>query len=256
MSVFDAYARYYDLLYRDKDYAQEVDFVYQLLQTHAPTAQHLLELGSGTGRHAEHLAERGYHITGIERSAEMLARCSQRQAHQPSAIAQRLSFLQGDLREVRLDQTFDTVLSLFHVISYQTSNADLAAAFKTVTLHLKPGGVFIFDAWYGPAVLHDLPQVRVKRLHDDDLAITRIAEPVLHVNDNIVDVNYQILLQPVGQNTCQELRELHRMRYLFTPEVESLLAQAGLKLVGCGEWLRDRPPSLDTWGVYFVAVKP
>jgi SAM-dependent methyltransferase len=178
MSVFDAYARYYDLLYRDKDYAQEADFIQRLLQTHAPTAQRLLELGSGTGRHAEHLAEQGYHITGVERSAEMLARCSQRQAHQPSAIAQRLSFLQGDLREVRLDQTFDAVLSLFHVISYQTSNADLAAAFKTVALHLKPGGVFIFDVWYGPAVLHDLPQVRVKRLHDDDLAITRIAEPV------------------------------------------------------------------------------
>lgn len=255
MSVFDAYARYYDLLYRDKDYAKEAEFIHWLLQTNAPAAQHLLELGSGTGRHAEHLAEQGYRVTGVERSEGMLARCAQRQTHQPSAIAQRLNFVQGDLREVRLGQTFDAILSLFHVISYQTGNTDLAAAFETVALHLKPGGVFIFDVWYGPAVLHDLPQVRVKRLQDDDMAITRIAEPVLHVNDNIVDVNYQILLQSVGSDTCQELRELHRMRYLFKPELEGLLGQAGLKVVACGEWLSDRPAGLDTWGVYFVAVK-
>ncbi|WP_035985355.1 class I SAM-dependent DNA methyltransferase [Leptolyngbya sp. KIOST-1] len=255
MSVFNAYAQYYDLLYQDKDYAQEADFIHQLLKTHAPAAQHLLELGSGTGRHAEYLAERGYQVTGVERSEEMLSRCGERQAAQSSQIAQRLKFLQGDLRQVRLEQTFDCVLSLFHVISYQTNNADLAAAFDTVTQHLKPGGIFIFDVWYGPAVLHDQPQVRVKRLQNETLAITRIAEPVLHPNDNIVDVNYQVLLQQLGTDTWQELRELHRMRYLFKPELELLLHQAGMDLVTCGEWMSDRPPSLDTWGVYFVAVK-
>ncbi|MEA5447905.1 class I SAM-dependent methyltransferase [Leptolyngbya sp. CCNP1308] len=255
MSVFNAYAQYYDLLYQDKDYKQEADFIQQLLQTHAPTAQRLLELGSGTGRHAEYLAERGYQVTGVERSEEMLARCGERQAGQSSQVAKRLSFLQGDLREVRLEQTFDCVLSLFHVISYQTSNADLAAAFATVAQHLKPGGVFIFDVWYGPAVLHDPPAVRVKRLRNESLAITRIAEPVLHPNDNIVDVNYQVLLQPSDTDTWQELRELHRMRYLFKPELELLLHQAGMDLVTCGEWMSDRPAGLDTWGVYFVAVK-
>ncbi|WOD40836.1 class I SAM-dependent methyltransferase [Nodosilinea sp. E11] len=255
MSVFNAYAQYYDLLYQDKDYAQEAAFIHQLLKTHAPAAQHLLELGSGTGRHAEYLAERGYQVTGVERSEEMLARCGDRQAAQSQELAQRLKFLQGDLRQVRLGQTFDGVLSLFHVISYQTSNADLAAAFATVAQHLKPGGMFIFDVWYGPAVLYDQPQVRVKRLQNENLAITRIAEPVLHPNENIVDVNYHILLQPTGTDTCQELRELHRMRYLFKPELELLLGQSGMSLVTYSEWMSDRPASLDTWGVYFVAVK-
>ncbi len=255
MSVFNAYAQYYDLLYQDKDYAQEANFIHQLLKTHAPAAQQLLELGSGTGRHAEYLAERGYQVTGVERSEEMLARCSDRQVGQSQELAQRLKFLQGDLREVRLEQVFDCVLSLFHVISYQTSNADLVAAFTTVAQHLKPGGVFVFDVWYGPAVLHDQPQVRVKRLQNENLAITRIAEPVLHPNENIVDVNYHVLLQQLDSDTQQELRELHRMRYLFKPELDMLLHQAGMEPVTCGEWMSDRPAGLDTWGVYFVAVK-
>ncbi len=255
MSVFQAYAKYYDLLYQDKDYKAESEFIQHLITTYAPTAQRLLELGSGTGRHAQYLAEQGYAVTGLERSEDMLASCRQRQVAQPQDIAQRLEFLQGDLRHVRLDREFDCILSLFHVISYQTTNADLEAAFKTVSLHLKPGGIFLFDVWYGPAVLHDKPQVRVKRLRSGNCLVTRIAEPVLHPNDNVVDVNYQILVQDLDQQSYQELCEQHQMRYLFKPELEWLLEQAGMALLSLGEWMSDRPAGLDTWGVYLVAVK-
>ena len=255
MTVFDAYAQYYDLLYQDKDYAKEANFIHKLIATYAPQAQDVLELGSGTGRHAEYLAEQGYCLTGVERSPEMLARCAQRQTIQTQSIQNRPTFLEGDLRKIRLDRQFDCVLSLFHVISYQATNADLSAAFNTVAQHLKPGGVFIFDVWYGPAVLRDLPQVRVKRLQNDSLAITRIAEPVLHPNENWVDVNYHIFLQPTGQNFCHELQEVHRMRYLFKPELEDLLSRSALTLEQYGEWMSDQPADFDTWGVYFVAVK-
>ena len=256
MSVFQAYAEYYDLLYRDKDYQKEAQFIQKLTETHAPFAQTILELGSGTGRHAEYLAQQGYSVVGVERSEEMLSHCRQRQATQDSTLAQRLKFLQGDLRDIRLEQSFDCILSLFHVISYQISNADLIAAFKTVNLHLKPGGVFIFDIWYGPAVLHDKPQVRVKCLQDENYTVTRIAEPTLRPNDNLVDVNYQILVKYPDQGTYQEFQELHQMRYLFKPEVDWLLNQAEMNLVKYGEWMTHAPLGLDTWGVYFVAAKP
>jgi SAM-dependent methyltransferase len=255
MTVFDAYAQYYDLLYQDKDYAQEANFIHQLISTYAPQAQNLLELGSGTGRHAEYLAEQGYSLTGVERSPEMLSRCAQRQITQSPEIRERLTFVEGDLRQIRLNRQFDCVLSLFHVISYQTTNNDLLTAFNTVAQHLKPGGIFIFDVWYGPAVLRDLPQVRIKRLQNDSLTITRIAEPILYPNENWVDVNYRIFLQPMGQNICHELQEVHRMRYLFKPELEDLLGRSALTLEQYGEWISNQPASFDTWGVYFVAVK-
>lgn len=256
MSVFQTYAEYYDLLYQDKDYQKEAQFIEQLIEVHAPSIQSILELGSGTGRHAEYLAQQGYSVIGVERSKDMISRCHQRQASEDNALAQRLTFLQGDLRNIRIEQVFDCVLSLFHVISYQTSNADLMAAFNTVNLHLKPGGIFIFDVWYGPAVLHGKPQVRVKRLQHENCTVTRIAEPTLHLNDNLVDVNYQILVKYPDQATYQEFQELHQMRYLFKPEVDWLLNQAGMNLIKYGEWMTQAPAGLDTWGVYFVAAKP
>ena len=49
--IFEAYGRYYDLLYRDKDYTAEVKYINSLLYQHGVLGNELLELGSGTGRH-------------------------------------------------------------------------------------------------------------------------------------------------------------------------------------------------------------
>jgi SAM-dependent methyltransferase len=253
MSVFGQYARYYDLLYRDKDYEAEAQFIRTVLQTYAPEAQQLLELGCGTGAHAVLLAEQGYQVHGIDLSEEMLQRADSRLTQLPPDLTSRLKFTQGDLRNVRLNQTFDVVLSLFHVMSYQTTNEDLSAALATVKDHLKPGGIFVFDVWYGPAVLSDRPQVRVKHLEDDQISVTRIAEPILYPNKNWVDVNYQIFITDKQTTSVNELRETHRMRYWFNPEIESLVQQFGLKILKCREWMSDREAGFDTWGTYFIA---
>lgn len=245
MSVFGVYSRYYNLLYRDKDYAGEAAYVVGLIQKHLPQAKTILDLGCGTGRHDHLLAQMGFEVTGIDRSTEMLAEA----ASQPSS----LTFHQGDLRTVRLSATFDVVISLFHVMSYQTTNEELAAAFATARAHLKPGGLFIFDCWYGPAVLTDRPAVRVKRLEDEAISVTRIAEPIMHANDNLVEVNYQVLIRDKGTGGVEELREAHPMRYLFRPEVAQFLCDAGMSPVEASEWLTGREPGFDTWGVCFVA---
>jgi SAM-dependent methyltransferase len=231
MKVFGNYARYYNLLYRDKDYAGEAQFIHQLIQNHAPNTRSILELGCGTGTHAQLLAKEGYDVHGVDLSAEMLQQASHRVSQLPQELASRLTF---------------------HVFSYQTTNEDLRAAFATVKSHLKPNGVFIFDYWYGPAVLSDRPSTRVKRLEDEEISITRIAEPVMHPNQNLVDVNYQVFIKEKNTGSVEELHETHRMRYLFKPEVDLLFADSQLKLIECREWMTKREPGLDTWGVYCV----
>ncbi|BAZ17422.1 hypothetical protein NIES4071_93000 [Calothrix sp. NIES-4071] len=251
MSVFSNYARYYDLLYRDKDYVKETKFIHQLLQTHAPNTASLLELGCGTGIHAALLAKEGYQVHGVDMSAEMLQQSRLRKAQTPST-ASKLEFTESDIQKFRINQKFDAIISLFHVISYQITNEALEATFATVSAHLAKGGIFVFDCWYGPAVLSKLPDVRIKRLEDEQVEITRIAEPVLHPNDNIVDVNYQVLIKDKNSGVVEELREVHRMRYLFKPEIELILKQFQMQLIEYREWMTDREPGIDTWGVYFV----
>lgn len=252
MTVFADYARYYNLLYRDKDYAGEVHYLQGLLKQHAFGAATILELGCGTGTHAALLAEAGYHVYGIDRSELMLRQAEQRRQQLPEAVSSRLQFSQADISTLQLPQQFDAVISLFHVINYQISNADLQAFLTTAKTHICPGGVFIFDCWYGPAVLSDRPTVRVKRLEDDQMVVTRIAEPQMFAQENRVDVHYQVFIQDKASGTVGELQETHQMRYLFQPELALLCAATGWEVVAVAEWMTGRPAGFDTWGVGWV----
>lgn len=240
MAVFSAYSSYYDLLYRDKDYAGEAEYIRSVLTRHGIPQGDLLEFGSGTGKHGRLLAGKGYRVHGIERSAEMVA-----QAGQTGGFTCQ----QGDICAVRLGRTFAAVLSLFHVISYQTSNESLNAVFARAAEHLATSGLFIFDFWYSPAVYAQRPVVRVKRMADDQVEITRIAEPKLYSSENRVDVNYDIFARDLTTGAVQTLSETHPMRHFSLPEIDLLAAAHGFQRIGAEEFLTGSPPGEDTWGV-------
>lgn len=253
--VFNAYARYYDLLYRDKDYTGEAAYVASHIREHAPQARRILELGCGTGAHAEHLARMGFSVHGVDLSEAMLARADVRKSGLPAEVAARLSFGLGDIRTVRTEETYDAVISLFHVMSYQTSNADLNAAFTTAAAHLRTNGIFVFDFWYGPAVLSQLPEVRVKRLENAENRVTRIAEPIFKPNDNCVEVGYDIWIENKDSGTYDHIQEKHLMRYLFSPELDMFLSREGFHKCHECEWLKQDGLSTRSWSGMMVVRK-
>jgi len=245
-TVFNAYSRYYDLLYRDKDYVAEAEYIAGLLGRFRVSGKRLLEFGSGTGKHGRLLAERCYEVTGIERSAEMVAHAE---------AAPGFACQQGDICTVRLGQTFDAVLSLFHVVSYQTTNEAVQAVFARAAEHLEAGGLFVFDVWYSPAVYAQKPEVRVKRMSDEAIEITRIAEPVLYPNENRVDVIYTIFARDLASGAVETMTETHPMRHFSLPELDLLAKMSGFEVVGTEEFLTGNRPSEETWGVCFVLKK-
>jgi SAM-dependent methyltransferase len=238
--VFNAYSRYYDLLYRDKDYAGEADYIQALLARHNIVKGNLLEFGSGTGKHGNLLAKRGFQVHGIERSADMVSQ---------AAVVDGFTCQQGDICTIQLDRKFDAVLSLFHVVSYQISNSDVQAVFARAAEHLQSGGLFIFDFWYSPAVYAQHPVVRVKRMVDTSVEITRLAEPVIYANENRVDVNYTIYARDLASGDVQTLTETHPMRHFSLPEINLLAQLNGFTRVSAEEFLTGKPAGEDTWGV-------
>ncbi|MCR9140739.1 MAG: class I SAM-dependent methyltransferase [bacterium] len=255
MAVFGAYSKYYNLLYRDKDYEGEVKYLQSLLSRFAGgETGSLMELGCGTGNHAFLFGRDGVAVYGVDQSADMIAEAKDRQARVGEHLKAQPEFHEGDVRNYRANRSFDAVCSLFHVVSYQNSNEDLLAEFQTARAHLEPGGLFIFDVWYGPAVLSDPPVVRVKRLADESTEVTRLAEPELHAERNIVDVNYEVIVKDRASGAVEAVKETHHMRYLFTPELEFFLKQAGFsEILHSEEWMTGDAPSTETWGVVFVA---
>lgn len=241
--VFNAYSRYYDLLYRDKDYAGEAAYIQSILSRYGVSKGDLLEFGSGTGKHGRLLAAKGYAVHGIERSAEMV---------DEAETVPGFTCQQGDIASTTMCRRYDAVLSLFHVISYQTSNAQLQSVFANAAAHLKPGGLFIFDFWYSPAVYAQKPVVRIKRMADEQVEITRIAEPVIYPNENRVDVNYTIYARNLGTGGVQNLQETHPMRHFTLPEMDILAGVHGFDVLAAEEFLTGDEPGESTWGVCVI----
>jgi SAM-dependent methyltransferase len=249
--TFDAYAAFYDLLYQDKGYAEEARYVDRILRAIAPQARRMMEFGCGTGRYSREFLELGYNVTGIDRSKVMLAQAFDR--CRSATLSKRADFELGDLRDYRREERFDAVAALFHVMSYQTQNADLLAGFQTAREHLDPGGLFVFDAWYGPGVLSDPPRNPVKFMENDRVAATRRTTSRIHPNDNTVRVRFE--LEIVDKRTgspLPPLTEEHLMRYLFLPEVRGYGERCGLELISAFHWLTGREPGLGTWYAFFV----
>ena len=255
MTVFNAYARYYDLVNRDKDYAREARYVSGLIGKMRPGAKRVLELGCGTGLHAIELAKLGLAVDGVDASHDMLELARARLATVSPELAHSISFVHGDARTYTSDERYDAVISLFHVASYQTTEEDISNYIDTAVNHLVDGGVFAFDFWYGPAVLSDRPTVRVKRFEDQVTKITRISEPKLLVNRNLVEVNFDIHIEDFVANSHSTILEQHLMRYFFLPELDVALGRAGFKHWRAEEWISGNEPGDDTWGVCITAVK-
>ncbi|TFW61107.1 class I SAM-dependent methyltransferase [Bradyrhizobium sp. MOS001] len=251
MSVFADYAPWYDLLYRDKDYAAEVAFVEARLCDHGIPSGKLLDLGCGTGVHAIEFARRGWNVAGVDLSADMIARANARAAQ----AGLRIPFRQGDACEAGPEHDCDAVVSLFHVASYQNDHDRLEALFHTAHAALRPGGVFFFDYWYGGAVLAQGVETRVKIIEQTPLRLTRIAQSEHDEQQATVLVNYTLFCEDTERSTIRRVDETHRMRYWFPFEVEASLRNSGFEQVGSHAWLSDAAPNTKDWAAYSIARK-
>jgi SAM-dependent methyltransferase len=247
-----AYSHAYDALYRDKDYLAECDLITSLFQKYGDgSIERILDQGCGTGNHAIPLAQQGYQVVGVERSATMLAHARDKAA--TTATKTPVVFHQGDIRSVDLGQRFDAVLMMFAVLGYQAENTDVRAALRTARRHLRPEGLFIFDVWYGPAVLRERPSQRIKVIPTADGKILRVASGELDSLRQLCTVHY--LLWQISKGQCvAETQESHAMRFFFPRELELFLQGEHFELLRLGAFPEiHRDPDDTTWNILAVA---
>lgn len=245
MKNFNEYSKYYDLLYKDKNYTAEAEYVFNSIKKNLSNFESLLEIGMGTGSHALKLISTGLKITGIELSEEMTKR----------ALENNLNCINANVINFDLKCKFDACVALFHVVSYLTENTDLIEAFKNINKHLNIGGVFLFDVWNTPAVYNTKPEVRVKKLSDEKVAITRIAQPEIDTSKNIVDVNYEIFVNNLFTNKFSSFSETHKMRHFGFQEIDLLGKLTGFEMITNEEWITGNVNSENTWGVCYIMKK-
>jgi len=217
---FKDYAEYYDLIYKDKDYEKEVDFIENIFGENMP--KKILEVGCGTGSYTKILLERGYEVTALDMSEDMLKIAREKCA---------CHFIKGDIRDIALKEKFDACIAMFAVMGYVTDTSGIIKALNNIRRHLKPNGVFVFDVWNGLAVMSLLPEQRIKEVENDRIKIVRVAIPNLRAFDHICEVDYKVLILNKGDNAFDEINEKHVMRFYFPQEIAYYLGQVGFEVL-------------------------
>ncbi|MHC4505833.1 MAG: class I SAM-dependent DNA methyltransferase [Planctomycetota bacterium] len=245
-----AYASAYDALYEDKNYADECELLVQLFKRYGEfPIRRVLDLGCGTGNHAIPLAERGFEVTGVDRSPEMIAAARAK----VGGRSLPLSLHEADIRRADVGRDFDAGLMMFAVLGYQSENADVRSALTVARSHLREGGLLVLDVWYGPAVLAQRPGERVKVVETTDGKILRAASGELDTRRHLCTVRFQ-LWHLRGSTLVAETTEEHRMRFFFPQELDLFLEVSGFETLRHGAFPDfEREPDENAWNALTVA---
>src|SRR5581483_3257093 len=118
----------------------------------------VLELACGSGRVLVPLVRAGHQVTGLDASPAMLALAREKLAAAGLADSGRARLVQGDMRELALDEAFDVALIAVKSLAYLTQRADQQRALAGIAHHLRPGGLLALDLMHpSPAWLMQPP---------------------------------------------------------------------------------------------------
>lgn len=240
-----SYTEYYELFSKDKNYYSEVEFLEKVFQKYNCDVKNILDLGCGTGMHAELLASKGYKITGLDLSKEMISIAKSKNI--PNS-----KFIIGDMSNFDLSEKFDVIICMFAAMGYLTKNEQIKSFFKSIKNHLNPNGLLILDVWNGLGVMNEHPTSREKSVDVEELKITRKSFPCLDVENHINNVRFEVKIFK-NNNLVEEYKENHKVRFFFPQELRKYLEDEGFKIVKiCPSYDFDKKISEKDWNMVLI----
>ena len=182
----------------------------------------ILELGCGTGRLSQPLAERGFVVTGLDHASGMLSVARRKAEGRPAAPR----YVHADLREFELGSTFDLILLPNNTLGHLHCLADLTAMLSCVRSHLAAGGRFVLDIFNpSPGRLALGPEHLFPVLAFDDASGTRVEVTETSHYDLATQVSQLRWHLSFADGRKTTLR--FRLRVFFPQELDALLSLHG-----------------------------
>jgi SAM-dependent methyltransferase len=234
----ERYSKYYDLIYSDKNYERECDYIEKMFSQYSSRdTKEVLDIGCGTAGHAILLAKRGYFVYAADASSYMLGIGKSKALG--AGIAERITFRRCDIRELTTGRHFDACVSLFATLNYLLTYEDLLRTFDAIGKQLRRDGLLIFDFWNGPAVLTERPSERMKVIKRNSVRLTRTAKPILDSITNTVSIEYSVLVIEDGRPK-EDFKETHTVRYFFPEEIRYFLKLCGFRVLSMHPYLKPK----------------
>lgn len=207
---FSSLATVYDRIMADVDYEGWCEFLLREAGKRGFRGGAVLDLGCGTGNSTIPLSRRQLEVTGLDSSVEMLAVARRKAPYLDWRLGEFTSFSTG--------RSHDLAVSLFDSLNNLLSREELLRTFRRVAAHLRPGGLFLFDAntsvglaepWEGGRVEGWEGEVHYRWTHSYD-PLCQLAR---------IEVSWEC--------DGRHFSEVHHERPIDIGEVEPLLVEAG-----------------------------
>lgn len=142
MSSYERLAESYDIFTNDVNYSLWADYYESLFEKYNIKPELVLDLACGTGSLSIELAKRGYDMTSVDASEEMLS-CAIEKSYELSEG--RPLFLCQRMEELDLYGTVDVAICALDSLNYLTEKELLFKTFDRLKFFIRPGGIVIFD---------------------------------------------------------------------------------------------------------------
>ena len=222
-----------------EEYGSEAAFFGDVIREELGPGRHkLLELGVGGGHNLSHLTD-DFDCTAVDLSPAMLALSK--------GLNPGVEHHVGDMRNIRLERTFDTVL-VHDSASYLLTEQDLTETFATAAAHLRPGGVLmVAPDWFQETFPDGWVYNWDRQQGDIEVNIQEVmVDP--DPSDTQVESTYTYTIKKAGVTTVEV--DTHITGLFSIQTWSDLMGQAGFRVE-----VRTLPPNEGGYGSWlFIGV--
>lgn len=144
----------------------------------------IADFGCGIGRHTIELANRGYDIVGVDYSKSLLQKAK-------FGYKENI-FIQGDCRNIQLENKFDAILCLYDVIGSFVDEEQNNLILKNIVLHLKPNGYVVLSVMNYELTLNQAKHI-FKLKDEPNKLLELAASSTMEESGNIFNPEYYMI---------------------------------------------------------------
>lgn len=246
MGSYENFALCYDsLMTEDFNYEKIVDFIENLFIENNISPELVCDLACGTGNVTIPMAKRGYDMTAVDKSPQMLDNARKKAERENLDVL----FLNQSITKLDLYGSYDAFLCMVDGINYILNYKALVNMFKRIkTCFLNPQGIFIFDI----SSFYKLSETIGNNtfIHDgDDIFYTW--ENKFYEDKRLSSMYLNFFVKK--KNGYKRFCERHIQRAYTVDEIKNALKKAGFTDIKCYDNLTFKNPKKNSQRIIFSA---